>query len=134
MGGTVGPEAIGGGSERHPAWSPRLVAGVAFLALQIVLVIAGRFVGFDDFTWSPHTVQIHYVLDVEVGGRDLTSEEIASRYGVSGSEGWEAHSLRNLRTVIVQYERTYGRADGARVHLRYRVNGRPAEVWEWEPA
>jgi hypothetical protein len=115
---------------RQPWSHPRVAAGVAFLALQCALVVGAQFQESRDFSWAPHTSQVSYALRVEVDGRELSTTEIAERYGIMGAVGWEAHSYRNLINLISQYERTYGRADDARVHLQYRINGGDARVWD----
>lgn len=109
----------------------RTIVGGSFLLVQCGLVIHSRFVDSRDFCWAPHTTQVHYTLRVEVGGRRLSSAEIARRYRVPGAEGWEGHSYRNLINLISQYERTYGRDDRARVLMRYRINGRELRRWDW---
>ena len=118
---------------RRRRLSPRFVAGVVFLAVQCGLVAHGRFVDSRDFSWAPHSSQVEYVLRVEIAGRELSPAEAARRYRLREPYGWEAHSYKNLIDVVAQYERTYGRADAARVHLDYRVNGGEPQTWEWEP-
>jgi hypothetical protein len=110
---------------------PRIIIGGAFLLLQCGLVIHSRFVDSRDFCWAPHTTQVHYRLRVVIGGRALSSAEIARRYRVMGASGWEAHSYQNLINLISQYERTYGKRDRARVLLRYRINGGELRRWNW---
>jgi hypothetical protein len=109
----------------------RAIAGGAFLLLQCGLVVHSRFVESRDFCWAPHTAQVHYTLRVERRGRPLSPAAIARRYRVAAPEGWEAHSYQNLINLISQYERTYGRGDGVRVLMEYRVNGRELRRWEW---
>lgn len=106
------------------------VLGAAFLALQAGLVIRAQFVESRDFCWSPHTTQVRYALDVVIRGEHLTETQVAARYGLR-QYGWEAHAPRNLIDLIAQCERTYGRSDGARVVLRYQVNGGAYQRWEW---
>lgn len=105
--------------------------GVALLALQVVLVVQAQFGASRDFCWAPHTTQVQYSLQVNVGDRLLPEAEIAQRYGLRHGYGWEAHSYQNLINLIQQYEQTYGRSEQARVVLTYRINGHPPRTWSW---
>jgi hypothetical protein len=108
----------------------RTALGVGFLTLQIVVVLVSQVSPARWFSWAPHSAQVWYALDVEVDGRTLDAREVAERYGVRQT-GWEAHALQNLKDVLIQHTRTYGRGDETTIVLRYRVNGRPVETWTW---
>lgn len=106
----------------------RSLVGAAFLAAQVLLVILTQFDDASYFSWAPHTTQIQYELEVQVNGRKLSRDETRWRFGLS-NYGWEAHALQNLKDVLIQHGRTYGRADRTEVTLRYRVNGGELQVW-----
>jgi hypothetical protein len=73
---------------------------------------------------------VSYTLDVTVDGRRLSASEIRDRFGLI-NYGWEAHAVQDLKTLIVQHGRTYGRGERCDVVLRYRVNGGPEQTWVW---
>jgi hypothetical protein len=110
--------------------SLRTLIAILFLALQAVLVVRAQFVDARHFCWAPHTTQVRYSIETVVRDQPLTRGEIRRRYRIP-AEGWDAHSWRNVIDVVAQYERTYGRNDGARVRLRYSVNGRQPKIWTW---
>lgn len=108
-----------------------LAAGAALLAVQAGLVIHGLFVESRDFNWAPHTTQVRFAIEVRLGGRTLPPRDVSTRYGLVHNAEWEAHSYQNLINLVRQRERTYGRDDGARVTVRYSVNGAPTQSWTW---
>ncbi len=108
----------------------RTTLGVLFLALQVTLVLASRRGEERYFCWAPHTAQVRFSAEVEVGDRSLTPAEVQRRYRLH-SAGWEAHSAANLIDTIERYESTLGRGDRARVRLSYRVNGHEERRWNW---
>jgi hypothetical protein len=105
--------------------------GIAFLVLQVILVLAARFTPLRYFCWAPHAAQVEFFLDVEVAGRKLTREQVQQRYRFAWSDRWEAHAAANLIDTVRRYETTYGNKDGARASLRYRVNGGKEQTWCW---
>ncbi len=105
-----------------------------FFAVQLCLVVQARFVDTRYFCWAPHTTQVRYQLEVELDGEELTGKQIRRRYRLKGfdartSVGWEAHSIANLKAMLAQHQRTYGRGEDAKVTLSYRVNGSPSQAW-----
>lgn len=108
----------------------RSLVGAVFLAAQAFLVILAQFNAASYFSWAPHTTQIRYELEVLVNGRELSRGETRRRFGLS-NYGWEAHALQNLKDVLIQHGRTYGRADRTEVILRYSVNGGEIHIWRW---
>jgi len=111
-----------------PDWPTR--AGLACLALQAALVAYSLPRPANDFAWAPYTTQAWYEVTVDLPGRRLTGSAAARRYHL-WSPPWEVHSHESLIGVIRQYETTLGAGDGARVHLRYRVNRGPEREWRW---
>lgn len=81
------------------------------------------------FAWAPNDYLVDFTLEVRTAGGVLTGQEAASRYHLGGLQ-WE-FPVQQLQHVITSYEQTYGTADHAAVTLRYRVNGRPEQVWTW---
>lgn len=108
-----------------------LAVGAALLVVQGALVIHGLFVESRDFNWAPHTTQVRFTIDVRLGGRTLPPDAVSTRYGLVHNAQWEAHSYQNLINLVRQRERTYGKEDGARVTLRYSVNGARTQTWSW---
>jgi hypothetical protein len=119
-------------THRRFAWAARvrLVLGAILLLLQVGAVIHARFVPSRYFCWAPHDSQSEYRIEVLVGGRALPDEAIERRYQLSPS-GVEARSIQLVLDSVRQYEETYGRADGARAVVKYRINGGEERQWQW---
>jgi len=111
----------------------RMFLAVAFLGGQVLLVVVSQFSEARGFSWAPHTAQVRYTVAVEVDGVPLAPGAIARRYGIPAN-GWEAHAIQNVKDLIMQHARTYGRHERSTVTMRYSVNGRPEETWTWTSA
>lgn len=111
---------------------PAMAVGVAFLLLQLALVVRARFVDERFFCWAPFDEATRFETQVVIGGRTLSREETNRRYR-HGSAGWENHSVHNVLRMIRQYESTYGRSDQAQVTVTYSINGHPSRIWTWPP-
>ena len=119
-------------TDRLRAWAARfrLVLGALLLLLQLGAVVHARFVPSRYFCWAPHDSQSEYRIEVLVGGRALPDDDIERRYQLSSS-GVEARSIQLVLDSVRQYEETYGRADGARAVVSYRINGGEERQWQW---
>lgn len=105
---------------------------LTYLAFQVVMLVYGRFDPSAYFHWAPFDIQNEYRIEVEIDGRELSEDEIAQRYNKRAV--WvDTHAIEHLFRVISQYEKTYGRDDGASVLVRYQVNGRETREWHWPP-
>ena len=117
-------------TERKRRLNARTLLAVTLLGFQLAAVGYARFDARRYYCWAPHDQQTTYRYQVRVGGHTLSPQEARLRYrdpwGTVNPRAAE-HVLRMLR----QYESTYGRDDGAEVHLRYRINGGPVQRWEW---
>lgn len=100
------------------------------------------------FAWAPNDYVVTYDLQVMVGARSMTADEIASRYRLDlrerVNEGARTHlgldpsahyvwedPPQHLIDRIQGYELAYGEADSARVTLLYQVAGGPLQEWHW---
>jgi hypothetical protein len=110
--------------------SGRHVAGVVFLALQVLSIAYARVIPERFFCWAPYDERSEYRIDVELNGQSLPAKEVAERYRYRAN-GWEARSVHNVISMVRQYESTYGKDDNARVTIHYQTNGRPKEAWQW---
>ena len=108
----------------------RLIIGILFLLLQVAAIIYARFIPERFFCWAPYDVHTKYQVFVSIDERNLTNEEIESRYGYK-MKGWEQRSIFNVISLISQYERTYGKSDNADVYMIYSINGHPEEKWTY---
>jgi hypothetical protein len=104
--------------------------GIAFLGLQLLAIIHARFVPERFFCWGPYDEHSRYWIDVTIDGKPLPAEEISERYRYESS-GWEVRRMRNVISIVRQYETSYGHADNALVTVSHEVNGRPLETWIW---
>jgi hypothetical protein len=117
-----------------PRISVKYLVGAILLLSQLLLIVVSRYTETKYFCWVPYDVQVEYEIDAVVDGRRLTSAEVTRRYRMP-SKGVQPRALGNLVDVVQSYERSRRRAgENAVVHVRYRVNGRPPNVWTWPPA
>lgn len=107
----------------------RAAAAALFLLAQVAGVVRARFVPESWFSWAPHDRQVEYRLEVTVGGRALSTGEIAERYRMPPS-GWNSHGVADLKDVVRRAE-SRGGDEAVRVVLFYRDNGRPEATWRW---
>ena len=105
--------------------------GIAFLAVEVLLVIHGVLTPGNHFAWGPHTTQIRFEMQVEVDGVPLSQRDAARRYGLAWSDRWEVHAIENVFQLIEQYEGTYGVDESAEITLRYRRNRGEWRVWQF---
>ena len=100
------------------------------LLFQLGAIVYARFVPSRYFCWAPYDAQNEFVIDVVVGGRELTPAEIRERYQ-RPKEGVDNRSIQHVKDIISGYETSYGAADGACATLRYQINGGQEQVWRW---
>ncbi|MDX6769418.1 MAG: hypothetical protein SF051_07790 [Elusimicrobiota bacterium] len=110
--------------------APRPLLAASLLAAQLACLGYSFFTPLRYFRWSPYDRQTRFSVEVAVGGRRLTPEQALARYRLP-AHGWDQRSPANVLDKIRQYEETYGRGDGARVRVRYDVNGGPVREWRW---
>ena len=96
--------------------------------VQLAGIVYARFVPTRYLCWAPYDQISFYRIEAQRESLALTPAEIEARYRIPAA-GRENRSIHNLLSTIAQFETTYGRADGVRVHVRYRVNGGPEQVW-----
>jgi hypothetical protein len=104
--------------------------GIALLVSQLALIGHARFTPARWLCWAPNDYATHFHLAVTVAGQPLSETEVMQRYRLKRSD-WYENPPANLIDIVRQYEQTYGRSDGARVALAYRLNGRDEQTWEW---
>lgn len=104
--------------------------GLAVLLFQVAMIVHGRFNPGRYWSWAPHDAMWEFELSVELGDRKLSRHEARARYRIR-RETHHEYAIERVIGAVRQYEMTYGLGDGARVHLTYRRNGRPAETWIW---
>ena len=121
----------------------KLFFGGSLLIAQLALIIYARFDVAKYYCWAPHDQQCVFHLSVIIDEQPLLNEQINKRYHFNtwrywddGAYEWvnlESRSIKNVESIIRQYEKTYGKDDHAKVTLSYRVNGGQEETWQWEP-
>ena len=110
--------------------STRLILACTYLVFQLVVLGYSLVRPSTYFRWAPFDIQAEYWVRVEIDGRGLTDEQVEERYR-QPPVGIESHSIEHLQVLIEQYEQTYGRQDGAKVLMNYRINGGEMEQWRW---
>jgi hypothetical protein len=106
---------------------------IAFLLLQLGSVIYARFTPRRYFCWAPNDYVVEYQLAVNVHGQPLSPEQVRDRYQIDpGSIREVEYPAEHLIDNFQQYEKTYGRNDGAEVRLQWKYNGHPElRSWQW---
>ena len=104
--------------------------GAVFLTSQLLSIGYARFIPERFFCWAPYDEHSRYTIDVQIGGRALSADEISTRYRYNAG-GWEVRAIHNVISLVRQYEMTYGYSEQAWVTITYVVNGRPQETWTW---
>ena len=104
--------------------------GGAILLFQLVMIVYARFVPSRYFCWAPFDMQTEYRLEVTVGGRPLTPDQIRRRYR-RPQTGVDNRAAQHIIDIVEGYEQRYGAADHAQVLMRYRVNGKAEQQWRY---
>src|SRR5438105_15060448 len=110
----------------------RIIAAGGILLFQLVMIGYARFVPSRYFCWAPYDIQSEYRLDVSIGGRPLTANQIRTRYR-RPKQGVDNRSIQHVMDIVQQYEETYGRGDRAQVVMKYRINGKAEQEWRYPP-
>ena len=108
----------------------RHLAGLIFLGLQILSIAYARFIPERFFCWAPYDERSKYRIEVQLMGRVLSEDEVATRYRYY-PHGWEPRSINNVIAIVRQFERTYGSAENAQVTIWYQTNGHAEQIWKW---
>lgn len=101
-----------------------------FFGLQIVGIGIGRFTEYKYFCWVPYDQISTYRIEVKIGNYIYSKKEITGRYKIE-NPGRENRSIGNIKSIIKQYETTYGYHDRANVNLIYNTNGNGEQTWVW---
>jgi hypothetical protein len=130
--------------------SPRTIAAILILIAQFAIAGWYHLGERRYFAWAPNDYIVTYDLEVTVGGRTLTEQEISDRYrirfgawdpltnelkarlGLSPRARyiWE-DPAQHLIDRIQSYEEVNGAGNPARVRLIYQVAGGPEREWLW---
>lgn len=100
------------------------------LVAQVVLIGASRRTAARYFCWAPFDMQTDYQLEVTVGGRKLTPQQIRERYR-RPAKGSDNRSVQNLIDILEGYEERYAGANRASIVMRYRINGKQEQQWRY---
>ena len=103
---------------------------IAFLALQLMLILYARFVPVRYFCWAPYDQHTRFTIEVTIDGNKLKPLEVAERYHYK-STAFETRSIDNIFDMITQYEHTYGKEDNALVTVTYNTNGHGNKTWSY---
>ncbi len=101
-----------------------------FFFLQIGGIIYSRFREDRYFCWVPYDEISTYKIVVKIANHTFLNQEITDRYKIE-NPGRENRSIGNVKSIIRQYETTYGSNDGAIVLLIYNTNGKGEKTWIW---
>lgn len=110
----------------------RRIALAIVFAIQIAGIAWARIGPTRYLSWAPYDQISFYRIDADRQGVPLSDGDIAARYRLPAA-GRENRSIDHVLLAVAQYERTYGRDDGVRVRVAYRVNGGAEQVWTPTP-
>ena len=125
-----------------------VAAAAVILVAQVGVNIWQHFGNTRYFAWAPNDYLVTYDLQVDVGGRPLTTKQIQSRYrldlssrlgdeidtrvGLSKVEHYVYEDPpQELKDLIRHYEKTKGKNEAARVRLVYQLDGGKEQTWLW---
>lgn len=103
---------------------------VLFFGLQIGGIVYSRFREERYFCWVPYDEISTYRIVVKTANHTFSNQEITHRYKIE-NPGRENRSIGNVKSIIRQYETTYGSKEGAGVLLIYNTNGKGEKTWIW---
>ncbi|MEM9159019.1 MAG: hypothetical protein AAGB46_08200 [Verrucomicrobiota bacterium] len=106
--------------------------GLLLIAFQLAAFVYAKVVDSRYFCWAPFDMHTSYQMEVVIDGRALTPQQIKTRYHLD-HKGGNPRSYVEILGPIQQYEETYGKTDGAQITVRYSVNGKPEQIWEYPP-
>jgi hypothetical protein len=126
---------------------PVAIAAVILLA-QVAINVWQQLGDARYFAWAPNDYLVSYDVQVSVGGRRLSPEEIQSRYrldlssrlsdeidsrvGLSKVERYVFEDPpQELKDRIRRYEEARGKSDAARVRLVYQLDAGREQTWLW---
>ncbi|HUR50965.1 MAG TPA: hypothetical protein VMZ11_02460 [Mycobacteriales bacterium] len=81
------------------------------------------------FAWAPNDYLVQYELTVRTPEGLLGTAAARLRYRL-GEGPWE-FPVDQLKDIVRQYETTHGAGRGTVALLRYSINERPWQTWEW---
>ena len=120
----------------------RLLIGGLLIFLQLFLIVYARFSTIRYYCWAPHDEQVVYNVSVIINQKPLSHEQVNERYKLRTWRYWkddayswvnlESRSVENVKSIIRQYEQTYGKNDNASVTLNYSINGGTEKTWSWQ--
>lgn len=141
-------------ADRQPARAPslRLILCLGILVAQFAIAALYHLGERRYFAWAPNDYVVTYELQVTLGGRLLTPDEVNARYrlgldlapldrltpevrsrlGISqGARYMWEDPAQHLIDRIQLYEQTYGSVNPARVRLVYQVANGELQEWRW---
>ena len=111
------------------AFLGRLLA-LSILAFQLAAIFYARFVPSRYFCWAPFDMQTDFQIEVKINETPLTPTAIRARYR-RPPKGTDNRSVQHIIDIIEQAERRYHPSDRAEIVLRYRINGKEENRWQF---
>ncbi len=108
----------------------RFYIGIIFLAMQCIGILVARFVPERFFCWAPFDEHTLLNTKIEINNTLLSPEETDNRYRYLMNT-WEPRAVHNVFNMVEQYETTYGKADSAKVIIKYSTNGHAVQTWRF---
>ncbi len=109
----------------------RAAVAVAFIAVQIGLIIRSQLIPEKFFSWGPHDRQVEYTITGSQGGQPLVDEEITVRYGMP-AKGWNSHSEADIVWTVARRESRLPPQLRINVSVTHRANGGPWKTWRYQ--
>ena len=112
----------------------RTVIPMLLLAFQLCAIVYARFVPTRYFCWAPFDTQTEYTATSVVNGRTLTPSEFRRRYRRT-EHGFDNRSPQHVIDMLQQEEEKRAKlGDRASVVMKYRVDGKAPQEWDWPAA
>ena len=109
----------------------RRALAISILAFQIAAIIYARFVPSRYFCWAPFDMQTDYRIQATINGKPLNPSQIRARYRRPPA-GTDNRSVQHVIDIIQQVEQRYHPSDASEISLRYRINGKQEQTWQFK--
>ena len=109
----------------------RTVIPIMLLVFQLCAIGYARFVPTRYFCWAPFDTQTEYVATSIVNGNRLTAAQFRRRYR-RPERGFDNRSPQHVIDMFQQEEERRAKlGDKSTIVMKYRVNGKELQEWDW---
>jgi hypothetical protein len=119
-------------SVARPLLQTAKVAGLLFLAAQMIVAVGHSMAGTRLAFYTPYSGQTAYRLNVSIAGRPLSDAQIRTRYGLT-FRGHTQLTPEALQRIVIDREGSSSTAAAGELFVRLHTSrqGGPEEIWLW---